>query len=124
MSKGARVRVPVDGDDTIAAVRCERVTDEKACARFANASLSRDERDLATASDRRLDPRDQFALPDLLRSRAHRDEPAGDSRAVPKEQNTATMPAAIGIEPGRGTKPAGRTWSRLSESNRRPAHYE
>src|SRR4051812_1622603 len=85
MAKCPRVGVPVNGDDTIAAVRCERVTDEKACARFANASLSRDERDLATASDRRLDPCDQFALPDLLRSRAHRDDPAreGEDRPAP-----------------------------------------
>src|SRR5437763_13462559 len=85
MAKGARVRVPVDGDDTIAAVRCERVTDEKTCARFANASSSRDERDLATANDRRLDPRDQFAPPDLLRSRGYRDEPAreGEDRPAP-----------------------------------------
>src|SRR5712691_10749428 len=85
MAKCSRVGVPVDGDDTIAAVRRERVTDEKACARFANASLSRDDRDLATANDLRLDPRDQFTLPDLLRSRAHRDEPAreGEDRPAP-----------------------------------------
>src|SRR6059058_1030783 len=83
MAKCSRVGVPVDGDDTIAAVRRERVTDENACARFANASLSRDECDLATANDRRLDPRDQLALPDLLRSRAYRDQPARESEDRP-----------------------------------------
>ena len=139
VAERAGVRVAVDGDDAVAAVRRERVPDEQARRRLADAALAGDEGDLAAAGDGRLDPA-RRALAGAVRPGSVPSRPVRGKARTPRAATRptgrrgsglimrsvvnslavrSTCPATVLIECGRGPVSVGRRCDGGAEGRQR-----